>query len=87
MANTLAPFGFSPTGTVSGATPNFRLSRRLIASTNATAIYTGDAVMPVTSTATGYIMQYSSGTVPCCGVFWGCKYLSTSQGRVIWSRY
>jgi hypothetical protein len=53
MANTQAPFGFSPEGTVGGSTPNFRLSKRLIASTNATAIFTGDAVVPVTSSVWG----------------------------------
>jgi len=87
MANVLAPFGFAPNGTIGSSTPNFRQSRRYIASTNATAIYTGDAVMPVTSSATGYIMQYATGSVPCCGVFIGCKYLSISQGRQVWSQY
>ncbi len=87
MANVFAPFGFSPEGTVGGSTPNFKLSRRLIASGNGTAIYKGDAVMPVTGTSTGYITQYSSGTVAVCGVFWGCQYLSTSQGKKVWSPY
>lgn len=87
MANTLSPFGFSPAGTVGGFTPNFRLSKRLIASTNATAIYTGDAVMPVTSSATGYIIQYAAGTVPAAGVFFGCEYLSISQGRPVFMPY
>lgn len=87
MANTNAPFGFSPEGTVSGAAPNFRLSRRLIASTNATPIYTGDAVVPVTGSVTGYIKQATASTVALAGIFWGCKYLSVSQGRQVWSRY
>jgi len=89
MANTLAPYGFLPVGTVSGATPNFRLSRRLIASTYATAIYTGDVVQPVISSATGYIVQWASGaaTTQVAGVFQGCKYLSLSQGRTVWSPY
>lgn len=87
MANTLSPFGFSPSGTISGSGPNFRLSQRKIASTNATAIYTGDAVMPVTGTATGYITQYTTGTVPCCGVFLGCSYLSVSQSRIVRSEF
>ena len=89
MANTLSPFGFRPVGTVGGGTPNFRLSRRLIASTNATAIFTGDVVQPVISTATGYITQWASGTATTqvAGVFWGCKYLSVSQGRQVWSPY
>ena len=87
MANTLAPFGFSPTGTLSGAAPNFRLSARKIASTYATAIYKGDAVMPVTSTATGYLIQYATGSTPVTGIFWGCKYLSISQGKQVWSAF
>jgi len=89
MANTLAPYGFLPVGTISGATPNFRLSRRLIASTYATAIYTGDVVQPVISSATGYIVQWASGaaTTQVAGVFQGCKYLSLSQGRTVWSPY
>ena len=87
MANAFAPFGFSPEGTVGGSTPNFKLSKRLIAAGNGTAIYKGDAVMPVTGTSTGYIMQYSSGTVAVCGIFWGCQYLSTSQGKKVWSPY
>ena len=86
MANTNAPFGFSPEGTVSGS-PNFKLSTRLIASTNATPIYTGDAVVPVSGSATGYIKQATASTVQMAGIFWGCKYLSTSQGRTVWSRY
>lgn len=87
MANTNAPFGFQPQGTVGGSTPNFKISRRLIASTNATAIYKGDAVVPVTSTVTGYIKQATASTVALAGIFWGCKYLSVSQGRTVWSNY
>ena len=87
MANTNAPFGFSPEGTVSGSTPNFRLSRRLIAAGNSTAIFTGDAVVPVTGTSTGYIKQATASTIAMAGIFWGCKYLSISQGRPVWSRY
>lgn len=86
MANVAAPFGFSPEGTVGGSTPNFRISKRLIASTNATAIFTGDAVVPVTSSVTGYITQATAGTVALAGIFWGCKYLSVSQQRTVWSR-
>jgi len=87
MANVLAPFGFSPEGTVGGSTPNFKTSIRKIAYGNQTAIFKGDAVMPVTGTSTGYIEQYSAGSVATCGVFWGCTYLSVSQGRKVWMPY
>lgn len=87
MANTNAPFGFSPIGTVGGSTPNFRLSKRLIASGNGTAIYFGDAVVPVTSSATGYIKQATASTVAMAGIFRGCVYTSVSQGRTVRSLY
>lgn len=86
MSNTFAPFGFSPSSTSNGPM-NFRLSTRRIAST-AAAIYHGDAVVPVTSPGTnGYIKQATASTVPLAGIFWGCKYLSTSQKRTVWSNY
>lgn len=85
MANNFAPFGFSPSSTSNGPM-NFRVSTRRIQSTTG-AIYHGDAVVPVTSTANGYIKQATAGTVPLAGIFWGCQYLSVSQRRVVWSNY
>lgn len=85
MANTSAPNGFSSQGTVGGSTPNFRLSRRLIASTNTTPIFSGDAVVPVTGPTTGYIAQATAGAVALAGIFVGCEYLSVSQQRKVWS--
>ena len=87
MANTQAPFGFQPEGTVGSATPSFKLSKRLIASSNTTAIYKGDAVVPVTGSVTGYITQATASTVALAGVFWGCSYLSVSRGNRVWSQY
>jgi hypothetical protein len=84
VANVNNPFGFSPYGTRNGATPNFRLSRRKIASNNGTAIYTGDAVIPL---STGYIAQATASTVPMAGIFMGCEYLSVSQGNIVRSRF
>ena len=85
MANTFAPFGFRPISTSNGPM-NWRISTRRVAS-SAGAIYRGDAVVPVTGTPNGYIIQATASTVPLAGVFWGCQYLSTSQKRVIWSQY
>lgn len=85
MANTFAPFGFRPVSTSNGPM-NWRISARRVAS-SAGAIYRGDAVVPDTSAANGYIVQATASTVPLAGIFWGCQYLSTSQKRVIWSQY
>jgi hypothetical protein len=87
VPNTNAPFGFLIDGTVGGATPSFRLSKRLIASGNTTPIFTGDAVVPVTGAVTGYIKQATASTVALAGIFMGCKYLSVSQGRTVWNPF
>ena len=86
MANTFAPFGFSPISTSNGPI-NWRLSVRRIAS-SASAIYRGDAVVPVTSPSqNGYIKQATASTTALAGIFWGCQYLSVSQKRTVWSNY
>lgn len=87
MANTNSPFGFRQYYGGSGGAPTFAQSTRLIAAGDTTAIYTGDPVMPVIGAATGYITQAAPGTTTLAGIFVGCKYLSTSQKRVVWSSY
>ena len=83
MANTNAPFGFRQySGT--GSAPTYEQNVRYIASDNTTAIYFGDAVIPLT---TGYIGQATASTVRVEGIFAGCKYVSTSQKRTVWSNY
>lgn len=86
MANTSAPFGFRQyKGT--GSSPTYEQVTMKIASNNSTAIFFGDAVVPVTGTATGYIKQATASTVALAGIFVGCKYLSVSQKRTVWSNY
>lgn len=87
MANTQAYFGFTQYQGGAGGAPTFAQSVRRIAASNSTAIYTGDPVMPVVSTANGYITQAAPGTTTLAGIFVGCKYLNTSLGRTVWSNY
>ncbi len=87
MANTFSPFGFQQYFGGSGGVPTFSQSVRKIASANGTAIYNGDPVMPVIGTATGYITRGAPGTTVLAGIFIGCKYLSTSQKKTVWSPY
>jgi len=83
MANTNAPFGFRQySGT--GSAPTYEQNVRYIASNNTTAIFFGDAVIPLTS---GYIGQATASTVRVEGIFAGCKYVSISQKRTVWSNY
>lgn len=84
MPNNNAPFGFVPYRG-NGAAPTYELATRYIASNNTTKIFQGDPVIPLT---TGYITQMSAGgTVRCEGIFSGCKYLSISQKRTVWSNF
>ena len=84
MPNTNAPFGFVPYRG-NGAAPTYELATRYIKSDNTTKIFEGDPVIPLT---TGYITQMSAGgTVRCEGIFKGCKYVSVSLKRTVWSNY
>lgn len=87
MANTNAPFGFRDYFAGSGGAGTWGQHAYRVASGNATAIFRGDPVMPVISTATGYITQGAAGTTVLAGIFAGCKYLSTSQKRTVWMNY
>lgn len=86
MSNENSPFGFQQYYGGSGGAPTFSQSTRLIPS-NGDAIYFGDPVMPVVSTANGYITRGSPGTTTLAGIFVGCKYTSVSQKRTVWSNY
>jgi hypothetical protein len=85
MANTNTPFGFSEYYGGAGGAPTFAQSELRIASDDSTEVFTGDPVMP--DSTTGYITQAAPGTEVLSGIFVGCKYLSVSQKRTTWSRY
>jgi len=84
MANTNAPFGLRPLGT-RGGPPNFELMPVRIAY-NAGAIYTGD---PVKRLSTGYVSAWTASTAvsQLAGIFVGCEYLSTAQGKIVKNNY
>lgn len=87
MANTNAPFGFQVVHSGNSFTPSFGLTKLRIASTDTSACFYGDPVMPVIGTATGYTTRYVAGTTVLSGIFQGCTYLSTAQKRQVWSNY
>lgn len=87
MANTNAPFGFRLTNSATGAAPNFEMRNATIAYNDSTKIYTGD---PVKMTGTGgQVTQWTAATAvsQLWGIFGGCKYLSSSQGKVVFSSF
>jgi hypothetical protein len=82
MPNTNAPFGFRQySGT--GSAPTYEQVVVRVAY-NAAAIYYGDPVLP---DANGFVVVGAPGTTQIAGIFKGCKYLSVSQKRTVWSNY
>jgi hypothetical protein len=82
MANTFAPFGFSQySGT--GSAPTYEQNVGFCAY-NTAAMYFGD---PVFQNANGSIYPTTPGTGILAGIFVGCKYLSVSQKRTVWSNF
>jgi len=80
----MAYFGFRQSGGT-GSAPTYEQVPVKVAY-NAGSIFYGDPVEPL---ATGYIQRAdgTTGTEGIAGIFVGCKYLSTSQKRTVWSNY
>lgn len=82
MANVSAPFGFSQySGT--GSAPTYEQNVGFCAY-NTAAMYYGD---PVFQNADGSVYPTTPGTGILAGIFVGCKYLSVSQKRTVWSNF
>lgn len=82
LANTNAPNGFQYFGRLDGGSPTMGNTVRKIISSYGTAIGYGD---PVVSVAGGFIEAAAPGTTQIAGIFYGCKYLNLSVGRVVWA--
>jgi len=82
VANTFAPFGFRQTAGA-GSAPTYEQTVAFCAY-NTAAMYFGD---PVYQNADGSVYPTTPGTGILAGVFVGCKYLSVSQKRTVWSNY
>jgi len=82
MANTFAPFGFSQSSGT-GSSPTYEQVVGFCAY-NAAAAYYGD---PIYQNADGSVTPGTPGTAALAGVFVGCKYLSVSQKRTVWSNF
>lgn len=87
MANVFSPNGLTPVRRLDGAawTGALGSASYKIAAANAHHFFFGD---PVIRLSTGYIDDVAIGSIPTqgtLGVFIGAKYLSTAQGRTVWS--
>jgi hypothetical protein len=88
MANISAPFGLRQfTGTGSAPTYEQVTFGNGGIDFNAAAIFYGDPVQRAGAGDGTIIPSTTATAVATCGVFQGCKYLSTSQKRTVWSNY
>ena len=75
--------GFKHIGFLPGASPDYQLQSKLVAASNATAIYRGDVV----TFSSGYIIAAdASASSKVDGIFDGCTY-TDSSGNTKWSPY
>ena len=87
MSNINSPFGFQNLGVNRGGPPfTGGIIERKIAAGNNTPICHGDLVQ---SLNTGYVAISAAGVAvsQIAGVFLGCRYLSTAQGKYVYSSY
>lgn len=90
MANINGAFGLRPmaklgqgansTG-ISGYTPYE------IANANSNAIYQGSPVIPLSTGYIDIVGAAAGGSVSLVGAFMGCKYVSSTTGKPVWSNY
>ena len=95
-SNVAGYFGFTQRAG-QGSTPSYEFAagfRNGAIDYGNAAIYFGDPVVRTASTGSppdGTIEQAAGSaggsTVTLAGIFYGCKYLSTSQKRIVWSNY
>ena len=83
MSNTNAPYGFQQSSTITGASPNYSVVHRQIASNNTNKIGSGDVVIEL---STGYIDIALSTSNPVLGVFNGVSYYDTALQTVVRSQ-
>lgn len=86
MANTNVPYGLLPVTSATGAPSNYEMGNGWVAYNDTTKIYRGD---PIKKLATGFMSAWTAGTAvsQLAGIFWGCEYLSVSQGKKVFSQF
>ena len=89
MANTNAPFGFSPSRKVPGSGMDFGMTTRLIKGTSSTAVFRGDPVIWDSGNPGFVTIASSPSTATIVGVAWGFQYQQTGQGGAVlpWNDY
>tara|TARA_R100001594_G_scaffold60915_1_gene94856 strand:+ start:4077 stop:4721 length:645 start_codon:yes stop_codon:yes gene_type:complete len=90
MANTNGSWGLRPVAKVgqnSNSTGVSGYSQYEIASGNSNVIYQGSPVIPLSTGYIDIVGAAAGGSVSLVGAFMGCKYVSSTTGKPVWSNY
>ena len=87
MANSNGAFGLRPIGKVGSGANTTGTSEYRIATTNSNAIYQGSPVIPLSTGFIDIVGAAAGGTVGLVGAFYGCEYVSSTTGEVVFSNY
>ena len=85
MANSNGAFGLRPIGIVGQGANTTGATEYRIASGNNTKMYQGSPVIPVAGGTISEAQAAAGGNVGLLGVFWGCKFVRASDGKMIFS--
>ena len=87
MANSNGAFGLRPIGKVGSGANTTGTSEYRIATTNSNAILQGSPVIPLSTGFIDRVGAAAGGTVGLVGAFYGCEYVSSTTGEVVFSNY
>jgi hypothetical protein len=91
MANTPVAFGLLAFGQLEGSAPTGGFTRTFIASSDTNPVGKGDTVKDSSvagfPNSANYVTADTSGFGQVRGVFYGCKFMNTNVGRVVWQSF
>ena len=87
MANSNVAFGLRPVGVNGQGANTTGATEYRIAAGNTNAIYQGSPVIPLSTGYIDIVGAAAGGTVSLLGVFWGCEYVSSTTGKMVWSNH
>tara|TARA_R100001086_G_C11828381_1_gene256016 strand:- start:227 stop:862 length:636 start_codon:yes stop_codon:yes gene_type:complete len=87
MANSNGAFGLRPIGKVGSGANTTGTTEYRIATTNSNAIFQGSPVIPLSTGFIDRVGAAAGGTVGLVGAFYGCEYVSSTTGEVVFSNY
>jgi len=87
MANSNGSFGLRPMGKIGQSTNSTGMTEYRIASDNSNPIFQGMAVIPLAAGVIDDLQAAAGGNVAIVGVFGGCEYVSSTNGKTIFSDF